>query len=75
MEKYTLELYPNRGPIYFGLFQNVSNIAQLNERFHNNDETLGLTLIDAKLVREISIQPLSYTCQDLTHPLSTIGYQ
>lgn len=51
MESYTLELYPNRGPIYFGLFQNVENAQELKDKFQH-DQYLGATLIDAKMVSE-----------------------
>lgn len=49
MESYNLELHPNR-PVYFGLFQNVTNADELHARFVSQDESFGLCLINAQMV-------------------------
>lgn len=49
MESYILELHPNR-PVYFGLFQNVTNADELHARFVAQDESFGLCLINAQMV-------------------------
>ncbi|KAG2205973.1 hypothetical protein INT47_005291 [Mucor saturninus] len=50
MESYTLELSPQRGPVHFALFQNVTNATELRKRSIDQDPTLGLCIIDAHMI-------------------------
>lgn len=50
MESFTLELCPHKGPVYLGLFENVTNSSGLKQRLEEQDPTLNCTFVNAAMV-------------------------